>query len=152
MFARRPKVVGKKNLIVGKINSELIQFAQAARSVGIPTIGGFPAVESLYELYCDPAIFWFPVVDLPNDGDFHFFVDLSRHPPSPIDIDDHFVQTMSLSQVIQDVKENSEVMPWNDAMQRISQLRLEHYRDDSYFRFNWFGGYKPVYFILPHKD
>src|SRR5689334_17537250 len=43
MFARRPKVTQKRNWVTGKINAELFQFADAASSVGIPTIAGFPA-------------------------------------------------------------------------------------------------------------
>lgn len=61
MFARRPKLTGRKDWLSGKINFEIFQFADAARSVGVPTIAGFPAVASLHGLYSDPPIYWLPI-------------------------------------------------------------------------------------------
>ncbi len=150
MFARRPKVTGKTNLVAGKINFELIQFAQAARSVGIPAIVGFPAVTSLQGLYSAPPIFWLPL-DLPSKGDFDFITDLSEECPLPLDIEGHPIQALSLKQVVEDVEKNAKIFSWGDAMEHISQLRLEHYLENSYFGFGWFGGYKPVYFLMPHN-
>jgi phospholipase C len=49
---RRPKIAAQENCIWGKINSELFKFAEAARAVGIPCIAAFPAVATLYDLYC----------------------------------------------------------------------------------------------------
>lgn len=39
-------------------------------------------------------------------------------------------------------------MDWSIAMNRIGELRLERYREDSFSLFFGFGGYKPVYFLL----
>lgn len=149
MFARRPKLTGRKNWVSGKINFELLQFADAARSVGIPTIAGFPAVASLHGLYSDPPIFWLPV-DQSDAGNLEFTTNIARSRPIPIDEEGRAIPTLSIEEVIIEVEEGAEVFSWDDAMSHISELRLEHYRGDSYFGFGWFGGYKPVYFLMSH--
>ncbi|HJV86963.1 MAG TPA: hypothetical protein VJ698_15965 [Noviherbaspirillum sp.] len=151
MFARRPKVTGNRNRIAGKINIELIQFAHAARSVGISTIAAFPAVDSIYSLYSDPQIFWLPV-ELSCDCDFNFEADISKRVPTLTDENGIKVRTMSLKQVSEGVEDGAKILSWDEAMQHISQLRLEHYRDDSNFRLSWFSGYKPVYFLIPRDN
>lgn len=149
MFARRPKLTGRKNWVSGKINFELFQFADAARSIGIPTIAGFPAVTSLYDLYSNPPIFWLSV-EQSNAGDLEFTTNIAQSRPVLIDEEGRTITTLSIQEVIEEVKESAEVLSWNDAMSHISELRLEHYREDSHFRFGWFGGYKPVYFLISH--
>lgn len=146
MFARRPKLTSRKNLVSGKINFELFQFADAAGSVGIPTIAGFPAVAAIHSLYNDPSILWLPV-EQSNAGDLEFVVDISRR-PRPMDEQGHRLQTLTLEEVIEKVEKNAKVFSWNEAMSHISELRREHYRDGSYFGLGWFGGYKPVYFLI----
>ena len=149
MFARRPKLTGRKNWVSGKINFELLEFANAARSVGIPTIAGFPAVASLHGLYSDPPIFWLPV-EQSNGGDLEFITNIARSRPIPTDEEGRAIPILSIEEVIEELEENAKVLSWDDAMSHISELRLEHYREDSHFGFGWFGGYKPVYFLMPH--
>lgn len=147
MFARRPKVTGRRNWVAGRINSELVQYAHAARAVGISTIAGFPAVDSIHGLYRDPPVFWLPV-GLSDESDLDFLTDISQRRPTLFGYDGHPVETLSINDVIEDVENNAAVLAWDDAMQHISQLRLEHYRAGSYFRLSWFSGYKPVYFLI----
>lgn len=151
MFARRPKIIGVNNFVAGKINHELAQFARAARSVGIFTVAGFPAVMSILHLYDDPPIFWLPINSI-GAGDIHFFTDLSHSHPEPVDIEGHHVRTMTLGQIQCAIEERSIVMPWDEAMQRIAELRLECCRGSSFFWFGGIGGYKPVYFLMPCDD
>ncbi|WP_288381936.1 hypothetical protein [uncultured Massilia sp.] len=146
MFARRPKLTGVKNLVAGKINHELFEFADAARSVGIPTIAGFPVVSTLHDLYRNPAILWLPVNHTGMD-ELVFTADSAAPDPIPTDEDGGLVQILSLESVIEEVAEKAKVLSWDEAMDHISELRLEHYRD-GYFGFGWFGGYKPVYFLM----
>lgn len=147
MFARRPKLTGRKNLIYGKVNSEIIQFAHSAHSIGIPTIAGFPSVASLYDLYNAPSIFWLPV-DQSDVGHLDFFTDISEEDPIPTDEEGRALTTLSLEEVIENVEKNAKILSWDEAMGHIAQLRLEHYREDVHVRFGWFGGYKPVYFLI----
>lgn len=150
MFARRPKLTGRKNWVSGKINSEILEFANAARSVGIPTIAGFPAVASIPSLYSNPRIIWLPI-EQPNGGDLEFFTNIAQSRPIPTDEEGRAIGTLSIEEVIEQVEKNAAALSWDDAMSRISELRLEHYREDGHFWFGWFGGYKPVYFLMPHE-
>ena len=147
MFARRPKVTETRDIISGKINLELSQFSRAARAVGIPTIAGFPAVDSVFRLYQDPLIFWLPV-EQSEVGDLEFMVDTSLRHPSPKVGGDLALRTLSLEEVIDEVKANAKAFPWNEAMGNISQLRIEGSRYGNRHMFGRFGSYRPIYFLM----
>jgi hypothetical protein len=67
LFARRPKFAGSPPLAQGKVNRELIRFAYAAKSYGIPAIAGFCPATSLFDLKAESA-FWLPISQLnPNE-------------------------------------------------------------------------------------
>lgn len=146
MFARRPKLTGERRWLAGNVNTELLQFSRAARTVGIPTIAGFPAIDSVFGLYSNPPIFWFCLGGFKGDG-LAFLTDISEPRPRPICEDGSPLETLSLERIVEVVEESAAVLPWDDAMEHISELRLQHYRHD-FFRFGWQGGYKPVYFLI----
>lgn len=147
MFARRPKFFGPKNLVFGKVNSELVAYAKAAMAVGIPTIAGFPAVQSVFDLHHHPPIYW---LDLTSsiEGELCFTVDLSADFPTPNDEDGNPVSTITLADIANLIDDSANVLPWKEAMKRISKLRATQHQVESYFHFAWFGGYKPVYFLV----
>ncbi|WP_321793270.1 hypothetical protein [Burkholderia pyrrocinia] len=147
MFARRPKLVDESRWLAGNVNVELMQFAHAAQAVGIPTIAGFPAVNSMFALYSNPRIFWFYLEASREDG-FGFFVDISVTQPRPIDEDGTPLETLSAERIFEIVERRSDVLSWDEAMTHISELRLQHYRPD-FLGFGWQQGYKPVYFLMP---
>jgi hypothetical protein len=147
MFSRRPKATHRRKLIGGNINSELFEFSQAARAHGIVSIAGFPAVESIYNLYSNPSIYWLPL-DSTRDSDFEFTVDLLEPIPKPIGSDGIELQTLSLPFIIEQVRDCSRLLAWDDAMEFISELRSKCFRKTPLSIFAGFGGYKPVYFLM----
>jgi len=147
MFARRPKSYGEGSLVFGKINARLAEFANAARSLGIPTIAGFPAVDSIGGLYTNPTIFWLPI-EMSDGDDCHFQVDLSVTDPVPINSDGSVIQTLTFDEIIRIVERQSLIHSWDIAMKHISMLRAERFQPDWHW-FSWFSGYKPVYFLIP---
>lgn len=148
MFARRPKTTDRKEVRGGKINQEVAEFAAIARVAGIPVIAGFPAVEFTLDLYSDPTIFWLPL-DASRDAELRFTVDLSKPRLALIEDGGQPMRTMSLSEVARDIEKNAKVFQWDEAMQCIAELRQSHGGPEAYSPFAWFGGYKPVYFLMP---
>lgn len=103
---------------------------------------------SLHGLYDDPPIPWLPI-EQSDEGELVFVTDLARPDPIPTDEGGRTIRTLSLDDVVREVAKTAEVLSWDDAMAHISELRLEHFRD-GFFGFGWFGGYKPVYFLMAH--
>lgn len=151
MFARRPKVTNRSGLISGKINFELFQFAEAASALGIPTIAGFPAVATLNSLYRDPPIFWFDV-NKSEIGQLDFFTDTTTSTPLPIYVEGDPIRCLHIEEIFKMVTEKAGTYSWSEAMEHISTLRSERFRGDGFFGFGWFGGYKPVYFLISRDD
>ena len=150
MFARRPKIVNGEHLVAGKINKELYEFADASRRAGIPAIAAFPAASSLWSLYVDPPVFWISL-QIKKPSDIEFILDTSNHSCQPYRRDGCAVPVLSDEEVLEMVNREAKVLEWDEAMKEIGELRLERYREGAFTRFFGFGGYKPVYFLLPEN-
>jgi hypothetical protein len=147
MFARRPKASDRKDLIEGKINSELVGFANASRRIGIPSIAGYPASRSLPDLYSNPSLIWFDLSQF-RQRDTIFAVDFSQEPLTPRLAGGRALQTLTLTQISEDICKNARTFTWDEAMEHCAALRLEESQNDYRFGFGWLGGYKPVYFLM----
>ncbi|RZI80736.1 MAG: hypothetical protein EOP38_21595 [Rubrivivax sp.] len=149
MFARRPKLSDDSGVVHGKINHDLLNYAQRAGRMGIPTIAGFPAVASLFDLHLEAPLHWFFLGGLP-EMDIEFMVDLQAKPSYAQGIDSG-LQPIHLAEITELVKK-APAFSWQDAMARLAELRVE--RSHGYpLRFNWFGSqYKPVYFLVSPKQ
>jgi len=147
MFAKRPKVFGLQNVVRGKVNAELITYAKTAMRVGIPTILGFPAVQSVFDLYKKPHMYWLNLNSL-MDGDFYFTVNLAKDIPIPVDENNKVVPTVTLTEIADLIDVNSDTLRWSDAMVHLSELRAIQHKTEISSPFAWFGGYKPVYFLI----
>jgi hypothetical protein len=150
MFARRPKIVETEHLLGGKINQELYEFAGASWRAGIPAIAAFPAVSSLWGLYDNPPVFWISL-QIKKLSDMEFILDTSKHSCQLFRRDGHVVRVLSDNEIIEMINQEAKVFEWDEAMKKIGELRLERYREGSFSRFFRFGGYKPVYFLLPEN-
>lgn len=128
----------------------MFEFARAARDVGIYSVAGFPAVESLWDLYAEPPVFWLSLEKFCN-GDCEFIVDLSDRSLKPADGENEIPKTLPEKTLVERVQNNCKMLLWDDAMQLISELRMKRYRNDFFSRFAWFSGYKPVYFLIPNQ-
>lgn len=148
MFARRAKVSTRDNVVTGKINAELLSFALAADAMGIFTVAGFPAVRSLLELCTQPLTYWFR---LTHSGlnDSSFVVDRSQNAPVPMDVSGTPLSWMTLPEVTGAVEGNTDVVAWGDAVDRLTELRMWCLKAGGRSKRSQFGGYNPVYFLIP---
>ena len=143
VFPRRPKLdVIDSDVLYGKINQSVMEFAKAAKSCGIPTIFCLPLVKSLLDISSDCRCLYLNV-SKHGGGDIHFraIVESNR-----IDLDCE--ETASITRLdgaaIMTMVSEGRVLNWDDAILHLNQLRNVN---DRYSRF-WMSQYKPIYFLL----
>lgn len=149
MFARRPKIAKSEHLVAGRINQELYEFADSSRRAGIPAIAAFPAVSSLWKLYQDAPVFWLSLQTKKPPSDIEFFFDTSNNPCCSFCRGGDDISVLSDEEVVDMITREAKVFGWAEAMEAIGELRLERSRKGPFSHFFGFGGYKPVYFLLP---
>lgn len=78
VFVRRPKLGPQQGVVHGKLNDEIVRFANVARQANIPTVAVFPCARNLIELVGNPPLLF---LDIPNKaGDVHFSVQVDVNP------------------------------------------------------------------------
>ncbi|MDO9006455.1 MAG: hypothetical protein Q7V20_23680 [Aquabacterium sp.] len=149
VFARRPKLQSDTGKVYGKINQDLVTYAEKSSLAGVPAIAGFPVVESLFDLHSQASMLWFSLHGLPRK-DIEFSVALQARPHLTEDLDGALLQPLELTDIAANIT-RSRVFSWQDAMTQLSELRIDQ-ADGYRSRVNWFGSsYKPVYFLVsPH--
>lgn len=146
LFARRPKG-WKGEMLFGKINADLFEFAEKATQIGLPCFAGFPAVKSVLELGEEFRTYWFPLIGR-EQGDLNFQVDLSRPTLAPTTMGGDPLWTVELDD-LGDAVQNAKSLPWSAVTAAIRSMRRAP-RRTSYGQF--FGGgnvYSPTYILVP---
>lgn len=148
MFPRRPKVVEVNDRhIFGKINQSLFAFSLRATRFGISTIAGLPLARNLQELGEDRAPIWMkiPAIEM---HDVELRVDtINRHVTFDGDLETDLV-VVSEEEIAEKVAYDSTLLTWNNLVQAMDTLRVEHDADRYLLRFGFNRGYQPVYFII----
>jgi len=145
-FPRRPKL-DKKNpeLIYGKINNLIIEFANFASSLNIPTIAGLPVVGSLSDLSLNPSICWFQIIESePSDITF----EISKHNTKIIfhNNENGAIKILTESD-FDDIIEESKLYNWEDAIDNLKLLKPNSYSNTIFSRFNLWGIYRPIFLL-----
>jgi hypothetical protein len=152
MFPRRPKLKSPtEKTIWAKINQKLFKFAQASFNAGIPAIGGLPIARSLLELWENREPIW---ISLANDhpDDVIFEVDVINRNILSVQSEGQKLNIITEDDIVNLVEEKAKPMTWSEAIDVISMLRTEQYRDNFPRRFLFYGGYKPVYFFIFNRS
>lgn len=146
VFARRPKVTKDPEVVGGKLNAELMEFAADAATCGIPCVAGFPAVGRLVDMCGDFKTHWF-LVPTRGAGDSTFTVNTSSPDAEPQWESGRPIDVLSLGQVADLVEDGSSPRPWAAAMDAIERSRVKR----AYGMFGPYGGnpYRPVYVMIP---
>lgn len=133
IFPRRPRPYGQKLDQVGwKINGELHAYAQEANDRGVPTFAALPVARSLMALAAQPPVHW--------------------HPLSPKPCADRWLSASQGAQgdagsaALLQAMATSVYLPWDELVEVMSDLREATSTHQHFFGF---GGYRPVYFLVP---
>ncbi len=143
-FPRRPKFENIASTVVcGKINESIMQFADAARSYGIPTIFCLPIVRSLRDITSDCRCVFLNVSQYVS-GDIYFRV---RDKGELVDVEceQNACVTPIDSAAVVAIAQKGQVLSWHDAILNLNALRNSNTRHHSSF---WMSQYKPVYLLL----
>ncbi|MFC0152203.1 hypothetical protein ACFFJ4_00690 [Xanthomonas dyei] len=144
VFARRPKLTDDPMIIEGKINHEIVRFAQKAHSYGIPTIAAFCAARSLFELKTE-SIRWISLMDEDPNEDVFFFERSSKH--ELLKSDGSPISTISTELLANHLLSKTDAIAFNHGVEAMSDLR--HELSDYQFFMGGFGStYKPVYLLI----
>lgn len=148
MFPRRPKLMAPEDKMIWvKVNRALLEFSYAALRVGVPAIAGVPLARSFSELSEDREPIW---IKLGNGShkDIIFEVDIFGRKIQSICSEGHSLKMIEERDIPDLLEDKASRMSWPHAIDVISELRAENYRDDFFGKFFFIGGYKPVYFLV----
>jgi hypothetical protein len=147
LFARRPKINEDPNIVIGKINWQLINFAIEANSFGIPSVAAFCAGRSLFEI--DPArAHWIALWGKKEVEDIHFYQHTHEKSQSLLRDDGTSIATISKATLAQSLFAASEPMSFTTAIHRMDALRPFLTNNPYYFNSFLSGAYKPVYLLI----
>lgn len=148
VFPRRPKLkTPYSETIITKINTELYEYSQAARLVGIPTIAGVPLVNSISKLLESSTIIWTHLIEEILE-DVHFEIKLKTKEIISVWPNKHKLETIDEEDIPVIVEKHSKHLVWRDAVENIYSLASQRYKNEYYRRPFFFGGYKPVHFFI----
>lgn len=145
IFARRPKS-WRRDVLLGKLNLELFDFAHKASLHGVPTVAAFPVVRDIFELGGNFHIHWLPLEEPAKEG-VEFEVDAASPENPPKRLGGRYMRTLTLQEV-GDAVESAKVHTWKDAMHAIHSSRRFLRFDGSGFYGNG-GAYSPAYVLVP---
>lgn len=142
MYSRRPKFEKPgSDIVIVKINNELMRAAEQGKMLGIPIIAGIPFARDFFELSKHPKCYWIKLTDY-SIADYHLEINKSMDyiPKCGFDNDGELINYIkgimrpkSFSEILTDVR-------------KVMSARKE----DSHFkRFLFASGYRPVYFLIP---
>jgi hypothetical protein len=143
-FPRRPKL-GKNepHIIYGKINEDVLEFAQSAKSIGIPTVYCFPVINSLSDMTSNCKCIWMSITNNKAIGDLHFAINREAEEIA-VDIEQgNQINVLSDADILS-IAEEAKVFEWRDAILHLKELRRANMRSVGY----WMTQYKPVYVLL----
>jgi len=148
LFPRRPKLTSPtEETIWGKINQELLEYARASSSAGIPAIAGLPLAHSLPELWENREPIWISLA-YESPEDVVFEVEAVSRKVVSVRPEGQKLDIMAEKNIPFFVEENASTMTWPDAIDAVNILRTERFRDNFHNRIFFLGGYKPVYFFV----
>ena len=147
LFARRPKINKNPNIIDGKINWQLINFAKEAKKFGIPSVAAFCAGRSLFEL-TPSRTHWIELRGKSTRNDIHFSLQDHGGVTSLVCDDGTLISTIDRANMAQSITAASEIMSFATAMHIMDTLRhfLTNNPHHSNFLFSY--SYKPVYLLI----
>jgi hypothetical protein len=148
MFPRRPKFMAAEDKMIWiKVNRALLEFSRASLRMGMPAIAGVPLARSFSELSEDREPMWIKLSN-GNPEDIIFEVDIFGRKIQSTHPEGHSLEVIAEQDIPNLLEDEASPMSWSEAIDVISELRAERYRDDFFSRFFFIGGYKPVYFLV----
>lgn len=146
LYPRRPKIAPlDKTIIHLKINEQIILGAQSGLNLGIPIIAGCPLAKDFWELGKNPNCLWIRLnfeskknkeFKIKQGKSLHVGKDLSR------------MVFQKENEILKYTKENAYLFNVTTAMEAFRKIKMDSVNLEYYSSFAFWGGYKPIYFLL----
>lgn len=144
VFARRPKLSTGSIAVEGKLNHEIIRFAHKAHLLGIPTVAGFCAARSLFDLETEFIHWLSPIEEDPNEDTF-FLEDKDTH--RLIKFGGSPISTIPPERLAEQLLSKASGMSFDQGVKAMSDLRHE-LTDFHWYKYGFASSYKPVYVLI----
>lgn len=146
LFVRRPKL-DSPGVVRAQIGADLFEFATRARQLGIPTLAALPVVDSLISLAGDPQILWWTIASCEPE-DLSLKIRLSDGLVTSWLGSKASLEPVHSEEIARCATERCELLSWAEAMMSIRSLRNMQQPLSGSARWPWWGGYRPVYFLI----
>ena len=146
VYPRRPKMTPKdKESIYLKINEQIIIGARSGLSLGIPIIAGCPLVRNFWELGKTPDCLWINL-DFSSNVDIEFQIKQG----GSLVLDESLLKRIfhGENELINYIIENVSTFTIDKALDAFRKIKMDSINLEFYSSFAFWGGYKPIYFLL----
>jgi hypothetical protein len=144
MFPRRPKFsVPGSDVLLAKINIQIIAAAKQGKKLGIPMVAGIPFARDFFELASRPKCYWLKLADYELNDNFVEINKATDYVP-----ESGFANDRELANYIKNI---SLPKSFEEIINNIREIKRSG-EDYGYLQLFFFSiDYKPVYFLIPIK-
>lgn len=146
LYPRRPKIalLDKENIYL-KINEQIILGARSGLTLGIPIIAGCPLAKDFWELGKIPDCLWIRLnFEINKNKEFQIKQGKSLH----LEKDLFKMVFQKESEILKYTIENANLFYVDAAIEAFRKIKMDSINLEYYSSFAFWGGYKPIYFLL----
>lgn len=146
LYPRRPKItLTDKTIIHLKINEQIILGTQKALKIGIPIIAGCPLAKDFWELGKNPDCLWIRL-NFKSNKNKEFKIKLVKSLHMDKDLAKMVLQKED--DILKYIIKNAKLFDFDKAMEAFKKIKMDSFNLEYYSSFAFWGGYKPIYFLL----
>ena len=143
-YARRPKIASVGEGIISiKINELILNRSRQYAEYGIPTVAGFPLVDSLSEFHSTSPAAWIKID--PNFSEHSFQINLNSMAT------DSAMSLLSDEDIQNVVFNQCQTFEWNELIVIFKKIRTESLFHGLGHHFLFGDKYKPIYLLIHQK-
>ena len=146
LYPRRPKIalLDKENIYL-KINEQIILGTRSGLTLGIPIIAGCPLARDFWELSKTPNCLWFRLNFKSNKNkEFQIKQTESLY----LDMDLSKMVFQKENEILKYIIKNANLFDVDAAIEAFRKIKMDSMNLEYYSSFAFWGGYKPIYFLL----
>ena len=146
LYPRRPKIalLDKENIYL-KINEQVIYSARSGLILGIPIIAGCPLARDFWELGKTPNCLWIRL-NFKSNENIEFQIKQGKSLYLGRDLSEMVFQKEN--EILKYINKNASLFDVDAAIEAFRKIKMDSINLKYYSSFAFWGGYKPIYFLL----
>lgn len=146
LYPRRPKIkLSEKEIIYLKVNEQIILGARSGLKLGIPIIAGCPLASDLWELGKNPQCLWIRL-NFKSNRNMEFQIKHGKS--SQLEKELSKMVFHKENEILKYIDGNANMFDLNAALETFRKIKMDSLKLEYYSSFAFWGGYKPIYFLL----